>query len=294
MDPAAAGYVNTVTDAIVAVVQPAFRGISCDARRADARRAAGACLVALADGDACVVALALRSGGGRLAVFAVLALGYILLAGYWPQSTNTLALVLLAVPISTVLGFVLGVLGYAVRACVRCCSVALDLMQTVPAFAYLIPLLLLFGFGPVVGLIASAIYATPPMVRNTMLGLDRVPSDISEAGLMSGCTRRQQFWQVEVPTAMPQLLVGFNQTTMAALSHGHRRRHHRRFRGYRLGGALLDAQGRVRPEHPRWPGHRAARHPYRPPHHRLRPGAGPPADPLDAMDDASPASRRCC
>ncbi|MBN9258715.1 ABC transporter permease subunit, partial [Mesorhizobium sp.] len=95
---------------------------------------------------------------------------------------------------------------------------ALDLMQTVPAFAYLIPLLLLFGFGPVVGLIASAIYATPPMVRNTMLGLDRVPAAISEAGLMSGCTRRQQFWQVEVPTALPQLLVGFNQTTMAALS----------------------------------------------------------------------------
>ena len=91
-------------------------------------------------------------------------------------------------------------------------------MQTVPAFAYLIPLLLLFGFGPVVGLIASAIYATPPMVRNTMLGLDRVPSDISEAGLMSGCTRRQQFWHVEVPTALPQILVGFNQTTMAALS----------------------------------------------------------------------------
>ncbi|WP_246252705.1 ABC transporter permease subunit [Allomesorhizobium camelthorni] len=69
----------------------------------------------------------------------------------------------------------------------------LDLMQTVPAFAYLIPLLLLFGFGPVVGLIASAIYATPPMVRNTMLGLDRVPSDIRESGLMGGCTRRQQF-----------------------------------------------------------------------------------------------------
>jgi len=91
-------------------------------------------------------------------------------------------------------------------------------MQTMPAFAYLIPLLLLFGFGPVVGLIASAIYATPPMVRNTMLGLDRVPAAVREAGLMSGCTRRQQFWQVEVPTALPQLLVGFNQTTMAALS----------------------------------------------------------------------------
>lgn len=69
-----------------------------------------------------------------------------------------------------------------------------------------------------VGLIASAIYATPPMVRNTMLGLDRVPTNIREAGLMGGCTRRQQFWHVEVPSAMPQILVGLNQTTMAALS----------------------------------------------------------------------------
>jgi len=70
----------------------------------------------------------------------------------------------------------------------------------------------------VVGLIASIIYATPPMVRNTMLGPERVPDAIREAGLMSGCTRRQQFWHVEVPTALPQILIGVNQTTMAALS----------------------------------------------------------------------------
>ncbi|RUX22929.1 ABC transporter permease subunit [Mesorhizobium sp. M2A.F.Ca.ET.037.01.1.1] len=165
-----------------------------------------------------IAVLALKSSGERLAIFALATLAYILLAGYWPQSMNTLALVLLAVPISTVLGFLLGVLGYALPRWRPVLNGALDLMQTVPAFAYLIPLLLLFGFGPVVGLIASAIYATPPMVRNTMLGLDRVPAAISEAGLMSGCTRRQQFWQVEVPTALPQLLVGFNQTTMAALS----------------------------------------------------------------------------
>jgi len=91
-------------------------------------------------------------------------------------------------------------------------------MQTMPAFAYLIPLLLFFGFGPVVGLIASAVYAIPPMVRNTLLGLQQVPPAITEAGTMSGCTDRQRFWHVEVPAAMPQLLVGVNQTTMAVLS----------------------------------------------------------------------------
>ncbi|WP_181178435.1 ABC transporter permease subunit [Mesorhizobium sp. B4-1-3] len=213
-----ATYINAVTDIVVAVIQPGFRALSVllDAPMRGARLALAwlpwpAVMLAVA-------ALALKSSGERLAVFALATLAYILLAGYWAQSMNTLALVLLAVPISTVLGFLLGVLGYARPRWRPVLNGALDLMQTVPAFAYLIPLLLLFGFGPVVGLIASAIYATPPMVRNTMLGLDRVPAAISEAGLMSGCTRRQQFWQVEVPTALPQLLVGFNQTTMAALS----------------------------------------------------------------------------
>ncbi|MDX8482922.1 ABC transporter permease subunit [Mesorhizobium sp. VK24D] len=211
-------YVNAATDAIVAVVQPAFRALSA---MLDAPMRGARLVLAWLPWPAvmlCVAALAMKSSGGRLAIFALLALAYILLAGYWPQSMNTLSLVLLAVPISTVLGFLLGVLGYARPRLRQVLLGVLDLMQTVPAFAYLIPLLLLFGFGPVVGLIASAIYATPPMVRNTMLGLDRVPAAISEAGLMSGCTRRQQFWQVEVPTALPQLLVGFNQTTMAALS----------------------------------------------------------------------------
>ena len=165
-----------------------------------------------------VAMIALRAGGRSLAFFAVATLLYVLIAGYWRQSMNTLALVLLAVPMSVAAGFALGVLAYRVPRLRGAIEVALDLMQTMPAFAYLIPLLLLFGFGPVVGLIASAIYAIPPMVRNTFLGLERVPSDIKESGLMSGCTPRQGFWLVEVPTAMPQMLVGINQSTMAAFS----------------------------------------------------------------------------
>src|SRR5262249_38301200 len=130
----------------------------------------------------------------------------------------TLALVLLAVPASVIAGFFLGVLAYRVPRLRGTVDVCLDVMQTMPAFAYLIPLLLLFGFGPVVGLIASAIYAVPPMTRNTMLGLERVPSDIVESGTMSGCTPRQRFWLVEVPAALPQFLVGINQATMYAFS----------------------------------------------------------------------------
>lgn len=162
--------------------------------------------------------IALRAGGRRLAWFAIAMLAYLLVAGYWRESMNTMALVLIAVPMSVAAGFALGVLAHRVKRARTAIEVALDVMQTMPAFAYLIPLLLLFGFGPVVGLIASAIYAVPPMVRNTLLGLERVPSDIQESGLMSGCTPRQRFWLVEVPTAMPQMLVGINQSTMAAFS----------------------------------------------------------------------------
>jgi glycine betaine/proline transport system permease protein len=165
-----------------------------------------------------VIAVSLYAGGPRLALFAFASLAYLVIVGYWKESMNTLALVLLAVPMAGITGFVLGVWGQRSRRFRALLEPTLDLMQTVPAFAYLIPLLLLFGFGPVVGLIASAIYAVPPMVRNTMLGLDLVPSAIAEAGRMGGCTRRQQFWYVEIPTAMPQILIGLNQTTMAALS----------------------------------------------------------------------------
>ncbi|MBZ9813852.1 ABC transporter permease [Mesorhizobium sp. CA7] len=165
-----------------------------------------------------VGAVSLRAGGYRLAIFSTATFGYLLATNYWPQSMNTLALVLLAVPFSVIVGFAVGILGHRVKGAQAAINVALDVMQTMPAFAYLIPLLLLFGFGPVVGLIASVVYAIPFMVRNTILGLERVPTEISEAGLMSGCTQRQRFWLVEVPTAAPQLLVGVNQTTMAAFS----------------------------------------------------------------------------
>ncbi|TIW75624.1 MAG: ABC transporter permease subunit [Mesorhizobium sp.] len=213
-----AAWITVVSDAVVPIIQPLFRSISALLDIPMRALQTGLAWLPWPVAMVIVAVLSLKSGGVRLALFSIISLGYLVIAGYWPQSMNTLALVLLAVPISLGLGFALGVLGYRYPTFRPGLLALLDLMQTVPAFAYLIPLLLLFGFGPVVGLIASAIYATPPMVRNTMLGLDRVPSDIRESGLMSGCTRRQQFWHVEVPSALPQILIGFNQTTMAALS----------------------------------------------------------------------------
>lgn len=164
------------------------------------------------------VLLGWRSQGWRLGLFTSVALGYIVLAGYWQQGMNTLSMVILAVPLAIVLGFLLGVAAHSSRHVRSVTLVALDLLQTVPAFAFLIPLLLLFGFGPVPGLVACVTYAIPPMVHCTMLGLERVPVSLLEVGGMAGCTRWQRFRHVMLPSARRHLLTGLNQTTMASFS----------------------------------------------------------------------------
>ena len=156
--------------------------------------------------------------GLGLAVFAFFAVLYMAAIGYWQESMNSLALVALSVPFSVMIGFALGAWAFQSARAERTIRPTMDLLQTIPAFAYLLPILLLFGFGPVVGLIASLLYAVPPMVRNTALGLGSVGAEVIEAGTMSGATPRQLFWRVRVPSARKQLLLGVNQTTMAAFS----------------------------------------------------------------------------
>lgn len=214
----AAGWINVAMTAIVDWTQPAFRALSWSlAQPMHGLQAILAYLpwLTVATGFA---GLAWIASGLRLTVFAAAGLLLTVLFGYWTEMMNTLALVGVSVPLSIALGFGLGAAGFLWPRCRRVLDLLLDLMQTVPAFAYLIPILLLFGFGPVVGLIASAIYAAPPMVRNTMLGLSRVPDGQVESGRMAGCSPAQLFWQVRLPGAMPQVLVGINQTTMQALS----------------------------------------------------------------------------
>ena len=165
----------------------------------------------------CAVA-AHAAAGWRLVIFTVISLMYMVVVGYWSESMNSLSLVAISVPMAILIGFGAGIWGYFSPRAERFILPVLDLLQTIPAFAYLLPILLLFGFGPVVGLIASVLFAFPPMVRNTMLGLRRVPAEVIESGLMSGATGWQLFWQVQVPTARRQILLGVNQTTMAAFS----------------------------------------------------------------------------
>jgi len=165
-----------------------------------------------------VTALGWYIGGVPLASLGLLGLGFVVASGYWLEGMATLALVAVSVPLALTLGGVTGILANELPGFKGAIQTLLDVMQTVPTFAYLTPLLFLFGFGPVVGLIASAIYAAPPMARNVILGLERVESDVKEAAIMSGGTRLQQLFLIEIPSAKTQIMVGVNQCLMAALS----------------------------------------------------------------------------
>ena len=158
------------------------------------------------------------ASGWGLVTFTLLATFYMVLIGYWMESMNSFSLVAISVPMAVLVGFAIGSWGFFSERAEKVIKPTLDFLQTVPAFAYLLPILLLFGFGTTVGLLASLIYSFPPMVRNTILGLRQVPSEIIESGIMSGASSRQLFWLVRVPTAWKQILLGVNQTTMASLS----------------------------------------------------------------------------
>lgn len=143
---------------------------------------------------------------------------YLAIFGQWASAMITLASVLIAVPIGSVGGLLLGILAYRSPAFERAIRPVLDLMQTVPVFAYLVPILFLFGFGPVAALVATIIYAMPPMVRVTIVALQNVPNEINDVGVMVGCTKRQLMWKVIVPSAAPTLMVGVNQVIMLTLN----------------------------------------------------------------------------
>jgi glycine betaine/proline transport system permease protein len=123
-----------------------------------------------------------------------------------------------AVPLGVAGGLGLGILAWRNPWFERALRPVLDLMQTMPVFAYLVPILILFGFGPTAAVIATLIYATPPMTRITTLALSRVPPETHDLATMVGCTPRQRLWRVLVPSAREPLLVGVNQVIMLSLN----------------------------------------------------------------------------
>lgn len=138
--------------------------------------------------------------------------------GLWDKGMQTLALVLAAVAVSVIIGLPLGILMGRSDRFRGFMLPILDAMQTMPSFVYLIPALLLFGLGKVPALIATVIYAVPPMIRLTDLGLRMVQREVLEAAEAFGATSWQRLLKVELPLALPNLLAGLNQTTMMALA----------------------------------------------------------------------------
>jgi len=167
---------------------------------------------------AVLVALAHYARDWKLALFVGLCFLYLALFGQWDSAMITLSSILIAVPFGVIGGLLIGIAGFRWPYLRRLIIPVLDLMQTVPVFAYLLPVLFLFGFGPVAAMIATIIYAMPPMVRITMLALDAVPAEITDFGRMAGCSRRQLLWKVLVPSARPGLMVGVNQVIMLSLN----------------------------------------------------------------------------
>ncbi|MCR8726167.1 ABC transporter permease [Frigidibacter sp. ROC022] len=159
-----------------------------------------------------------RAGGVRLAALVVGCLGFVAVFGQWTSAMVTLASILVAVPLGVVGGLLLGIAAYRWLWVERVLRPILDLMQTIPVFAYLVPVLILFGFGPTAAIVATLIYAMPPMTRITLLALRRVPSELHDLGQMVGCTRRQLTWKVLVPSARDPLMVGVNQVIMLSLN----------------------------------------------------------------------------
>jgi glycine betaine/proline transport system permease protein len=138
--------------------------------------------------------------------------------GLWDKLMQTFALMVVATVISVALGVPLGILAAGSATLRRILLPVLDVMQTLPSFVYLIPVLMLFGLGKVPAILATVVYALPPLIRLTDLGIRHVDGEIVEAARAFGTTRLQLLFGVQLPLARPSIMAGINQTTMMALS----------------------------------------------------------------------------
>ncbi|SAI58184.1 binding-protein-dependent transport protein [Bordetella ansorpii] len=138
--------------------------------------------------------------------------------GLWDAGMQTLALMIMATGLSVLIGIPLGVLMARVNWLRNIMMPVLDVMQTMPSFVYLIPVVMLFGLGKIPAIIATVIYAVPPLIRLTDLGIRLVDREVLEAARAFGASPRQQLFGVQLPLALPNIMAGLNQTTMMALS----------------------------------------------------------------------------
>ena len=160
--------------------------------------------------------LAWYKSGKGVGVFTVFGLLLIWSMGFWNETMQTLALVLSSTIIALIIGLPLGIWSANSQRCDKILHPILDLMQTMPAFVYLIPAVLFFGLGTVPGAFATIIFATPPVVRLTSLGIKQVPKNVVEASRSFGATPTQLLFKVQLP--LPTIMTGINQTILMSLS----------------------------------------------------------------------------
>ncbi len=153
-----------------------------------------------------------------LAIGVLIGLLFILNQGLWKETVQTLVLVLSATALSMAIGVPIGIWAAHKPNVWRITQPVLDLMQTMPTFVYLIPILILFGLGAAPALIVTIIFAMPAPVRMTYLGLTSIPKPMLEAGESFGATKRQLLWKVELPAALPSIMAGLTQCIMLSLS----------------------------------------------------------------------------
>jgi glycine betaine/proline transport system permease protein len=164
------------------------------------------------------VLLVWRFGGIRAALITLAAFATFALSGLWVESMQTLSLMLVAVALSLLVGIPLGIVAGRSNRFARAITPLLDAMQIVPAFAYLMPVVILFSVGPAAAVVTTMIYAIPPAIRITALGIRGVPVNTVEAASSMGATRSQLLRKVQLPLARRMILLGVNQTILFALS----------------------------------------------------------------------------
>ena len=167
---------------------------------------------------AALALIAWRTAGRGVAIFTLVALVFIDLIGLWPETMTTLAMVVTAVFFCVVIGVPLGVLAARSDIFQAVLRPILDIMKTIPSFVYLVPIVMLFGVGVVPGIIATIIFALPPIIRLTNLGIRNVRHDLTEAAVAFGATPWQSLVEVQFPLALRTIMAGLNQTLMLALS----------------------------------------------------------------------------
>ena len=165
-----------------------------------------------------ILGLSYCLAGARIAIFVGASLAYIALFGFWQEAMDTLSLVVAASLICVVFGLPLGVWVGKSRRGQSIVTPILDVMQTIPSFVYLLPSVAFFSIGKPPGILATVIFAMPPMVRLTALGLRHVPENTKEAALAFGANPRQLLLKVELPLALPSIMAGVNQVVMMSLS----------------------------------------------------------------------------